>query len=279
LPGKQTHISVQARFYFQYLQHLLHAKSRYQIHSPWVYGLIEQALRGGVQDPAWEPIEQLRHQLLRDHRLIEVDDPGAGSRVHATRRRSISQIARTAAKPVPLARMLFQLCRYVQPAMVIELGTSLGLTTAYLAAAVPDARVITVEGSKAIAAEARRNLQQLRLHNVDFRQALFADVLPEIRATLREPFLLFVDGDHRYASTRAYVEPFLSALDGDSCVVMDDIHWSREMTEAWNSLRNDSRVNLSIDVFFMGFLFHRTGRWQVEHYALRYPGILAWFRR
>ncbi|MCL6525077.1 MAG: class I SAM-dependent methyltransferase [Thermoflavifilum sp.] len=263
-------------FYWQYVRHMLHAKSRYQVHSPWVYQLIEEVLRRPYADPALSTVEALRRHLLHDHRLIEVDDPGAGSNMLSGRYRRMSQIARTAAKPVPLARMLFHLCRFLQPAMVIELGTSLGLTTAYLATAVPHATVITVEGSKAVAAEARKHFQQLGLSNVHLREGLFADVLPEIVASLRKPFLLFVDGDHRYHSTRQYVEPFLSLLGEGSCLVIDDIHWSPGMQRVWDELHHDRRINLSIDIFFLGLLFRQAGRWEAEHFSLRYPSILSW---
>ncbi|SFV27585.1 O-methyltransferase [Thermoflavifilum thermophilum] len=263
-------------FYWQYFQHLLHAKSRYQVHSPWVYELIEKALRHPAFDPSCIPIEKLRKQLLHDRRTIRIQDYGAGSHIHKRDIRSIQSIARHAAKPPVLARVLFQLCRMLQPAMVIELGTSLGITTAYLAKAAPQARVITVEGSESIAQEATKNFQQLRLHHIQLIQSTFEEAIPVILSQLQQPFLLFVDGDHRYDTTLNYVQAFLPYLHNDSCIVIDDIHWSRDMAKAWETLCRDQRVNLSIDLFFLGMLFHSDSRFQPEHFRLCYPSFFSW---
>lgn len=266
------------RFYVQYFLHLLRARSRYHVHSPWVYELIVQALRHPAFDPSCIPIEQLRRQLLHDRRTIRIQDYGAGSHIHKRDIRSIQSLARHAAKPPVLARILFQLCRMLQPAMVIELGTSLGITTAYLAKAAPQAHVITVEGSESIAQEATKNFQQLRLQHIQLMPSTFEEAIPAILSQLQHPFLLFVDGDHRYDTTLQYVQAFLPYLHHDSCIVVDDIHWSRGMEKAWETLLSDQRVNLSIDLFFLGMLFNRNGRFQPEHFRLRYPTLFSWFQ-
>lgn len=277
------HAFLSMRFYIQYLMHALRAQSRYQVHSPRVYALIEQVFRHPQPDPICLPIEQLRARLLRDHRSVWMQDYGAGSQAHQhqrpgrVRQETVSSIARRAAKPPVLAWMLFQLCRTLKPAMVVELGTSLGLTTAYLAKAAPQASIITVEGAGAIAQQAQQHFHQLGLDHIQLLHGTFSEAIPNILSHLSSPFLLFVDGDHRYESTIAYVRAFLPFLHEGSCIVVDDIHWSREMVQAWKILCTDDRVNLSIDLFFMGLLFQDAGRFQPEHFRLRYPALSSWF--
>ena len=136
----------------RYFKHLLTASNGkgHGVHSPFVFDFITKILNDKTVYPEYEKIEALRNQLLSDSTLLEVEDFGAGSVIDKKSKRTISSIAKNAAKPKKFGQLLFRMVKHYQPATILELGTSLGITTSYLSLAKPDERLITMEGSKEI---------------------------------------------------------------------------------------------------------------------------------
>src|SRR5206468_12455346 len=110
---------------FKYLKYYLTSfnSKGHGMHSPFVFSFIQYVLnnKNNYQEP--EEIEQLRKQLKRNSTIIEVEDMGAGSRVHSTKRRSVKQIANHVLKPKKYSRLLYRIVKYYQPLNIIELGT------------------------------------------------------------------------------------------------------------------------------------------------------------
>jgi predicted O-methyltransferase YrrM len=252
------------------------------IHSPFVFDFVTRVMNDRGSYPAWAAIEELRGRLLRDRRLLEIEDMGAGSAfagaAEAVRRRKISDIARRAAKPPRLGQLLFRIAHHYQPATILELGTSLGLSTAYLATGAPGARVISMEGSGSIIETAAENLHLLGV-DAELLQGNF-DVLlepllerignacPPSRSALAErggkppgaagPVeLAFVDGNHRYEPTLRYFHLLMAHMSAPAVLIFDDIHWSADMERAWAAIRADPQVYMTIDLFFIGLVFLR----------------------
>jgi predicted O-methyltransferase YrrM len=224
-----------------------------------VFDFVTRVLNDRQTHPEYAPIEALRSRLLRDPTLLEVEDLGAGSAHPAFSTRTVASIARRAAKPTRLGQLLFRVAKHYKPSTILELGTSLGLSTAYLAAAAPetnDTKVYTIEGSPAIAEVARANLRSLNL-DACLHLGNFDTVLPELLPTIQPPGLVFVDGNHRLEPTVRYFHLVLQHVARPAILIFDDIHWSAEMEQAWAAIRADPRVGLTIDLFFLGFVFLR----------------------
>lgn len=240
------------------------------MHSPFVFDFILNVLNNkcGYHPPV--EIEALRKQLLADHRILVIEDLGAGSRSGTTRERTISSLARTALKPEKYASVLFRLVKHYQPATIIELGTSLGLTTAYLSKANPEADIATIEGSKAVAAEAGKNLCQLQCNSVQLYEGNFDQVLPVLLEKLPKTDLAYIDGNHRYEPTINYFHQFLEHSHEDTILIFDDIHWSREMEKAWEEIKTNPSVTCSIDIFFLGFVFFKSGFRVKQDFQIRF---------
>jgi len=227
------------------------------IHSPFVFDFVRKILMDGSHFPDYAPIEDLRRQLQLDGTLLEIEDMGAGSALQATRQRSIADLARKAAKPRRLGQLLFRIARYYQPGSILELGTSLGLSTAYLAAGASNAHVWTIEGAGTIAEVANRNFDLLGLKNVKGVTGNFDQVLGTVLDKAGPIDLAFVDGNHRLEPTLRYFDSLIGRASRSSVLIFDDIHWSEEMEEAWASIKNDARVYLTVDLFFIGLVFLR----------------------
>lgn len=227
------------------------------MHSPFVFDFIRRVLSNGNGYAPPSTIEALRKTLLHDPRTITVEDMGAGSRNGGSKQKKVKDIARAALKPRKLAQLLFRLASHYRPRHIVELGTSLGLTTAYFSAAVPDAQVITIEGSAAVADIAQENFRQLDRHNIELHTGHFDQVLPGILERFPVIDMAYVDGNHRYAPTMDYFRQLLRAADENTILVFDDIHWSEEMERAWTEIRQHPEVTYTIDIFFLGFVFFR----------------------
>ena len=226
-------------------------------HSPFVFDFIANVLNDKRDFYAYGQIEDLRKQLLHDEAIVEITDFGAGSASSTSNQRRICDIAKHAAKNKKFAQLLFRIANYYQPKTVLELGTSLGISSAYFAAANPHAKVITIEGSPEIAAIADQNFEKLDIKNIHIVTGKFDDVLPDILKTIGELDLCFIDGNHRKEPTIKYFNELTQYSQENSILIFDDIHWSREMEEAWNIIKASDRVSLTIDLFFIGLVFFR----------------------
>ncbi|RYF21133.1 MAG: SAM-dependent methyltransferase, partial [Flavobacteriales bacterium] len=134
------------KFIADYLKHRITAKSRHGTHSPFVYKLTDEVIYDFSSKKDYEAIETQRKKLLNDERLITVTDLGAGSHLNKNRTKKVKEIAKNALKKPNLAQLIYRLAAMQRPKNIIELGTCLGITTAYLAKAAPNADVLTIEG-------------------------------------------------------------------------------------------------------------------------------------
>src|SRR6187200_1688659 len=127
----------------KYLQYYFTASNGkgHGMHSPFVFEFITKILNDKNDYSEYEKVELLRRQLLNDNVILEVEDFGAGSVVDKKNKRSISSIAKNAAKPKKFGQLLFRMAKHYQPANILELGTSLGITTSYLSLAKHDGRL------------------------------------------------------------------------------------------------------------------------------------------
>lgn len=243
-----------ARKYLLYRLRAANGKG-HGIHSPFVFDFVIQVLNGKSDLGIVREIESRRSALLADKTTIEVEDFGAGSAVIRSNQRRVDKIAASSLKAPKYAQLLNRIAAYYQPAVMIELGTSLGITAAYLASGNPKGKLYTLEGSAAIAAIARQSFSSVNLSNIELREGDFTKSLPVLLNELPAIDLAFVDGNHRKKPTLDYFNQLLAKSTSSSVFIFDDIHWSAEMEEAWEQIRKHPAVTLSIDLFFIGLVF------------------------
>lgn len=172
-------------------------------------------------------------------------------------REKVANIVRHSSVSYKYGKVLYTLAREFAPGVILELGTSVGVSTMYLCEGAPGALIYTVEGCREKLEICRENARLLGHDNVHTLEGSFKDVLPGFLSRSGQLDFVFIDGNHREASTIDYFEKLVDHLHSDSVVVIDDIHWSKGMTRAWDTIRNHSRVKVSIDLFRMGVLFFR----------------------
>ena len=262
-------MSDQLRQLGSYLGHLVKARTRHGVHSPFVYDLIERVLRPQDERPEFAVIETLRGDLLRSEQTIRVNDLGAGSRVLDFPVRPVADMARTALKQPRQAQLLFRLSRYFDAAEVLELGTSFGISTLYLARGAAEGRVHTIEGCPQTFRIAQHHFELLKQQNIHPVLGSFKTKLPEVLQRIERLDLAFLDGNHAKEPTLDYFTQCLAKATNDTVIVLDDIHWSKGMEGAWSAIKDHPRVTVTIDLYSMGLVFLRTEQAK-EHFSLRY---------
>ena len=253
----------------KYISYRIKAVSKHKVHSPFVYDLIIDVFENNNSYYAFPAVEFIRKKLLLSKRILTVDDMGAGSRVFNSNQRKIKSIAKHSSKNPKYAQLLFRMVNYYHPNTILELGTSLGLTTAYLAKARKKAKVYTLEGSPEICKVAKNTFKSLRLDNVQMVQGNFSDTLAEILPKITVLDFVFFDGNHQKKPTLDYFNQCLEKANENSVFVFDDIHWSDEMTGAWEEIKTHPRVTLTVDIFQFGIVFFRKGI-EKQHFVLSY---------
>lgn len=252
----------------EYVRHQLNARTRHGVHSPLVYELMDRTLRLNKSFVDFGRIEACREDLLKCRDVIEVADYGAGSRVFKGKQRRVSHIAQTALQKPAIAQMLFKWVNRFQSTNILELGTCLGITTAYLALANRKASVFTIEGSPALMARAERTWQSLAIPTIQGFTGLFQDRLPDVLALQPSFDFIYLDGDHRHDKVLALWDQLKDRLEPDGWFVLDDIHWSPGMRSAWDQICADQSVTLSMDFFDVGVVSCDPKR-RKEHFRLR----------
>ncbi len=257
---------------FKYIQYWLRSSNGkgHGIHSPFVFDFVTNVLNDKRSFYCYNAIESLRKELSQNNETLTVEDFGAGSRVEHYQQRKISSIAASSVKPKKFSQLLFRMINHYQPLTILELGTSLGITTSYLASAKADAKVTTMEGAKAVANIAQHNFNKLHLQNIELITGNFDDVLPDILQKKSIVDFAFVDGNHRKEPTLSYFKQLLVKANEYSIFIFDDIHWSKDMDAAWSEIKACDAVTLSIDLFFIGIVFFRKENKEKQHFIIRF---------
>lgn len=256
----------------KYLRYFLTASNGkgHGTHSPFIFRFITSILNSKEYYPEYETVEAIRQELLLDSSFLEVEDLGAGSTISTAEHRTVASIAKNAAKPKKTGQLLFRMARQFQPKTIVELGTSLGITTSYLSLACPASAIFTLEGSGRIADKAGLNFHKLGLKNITLIRGNFDDKLPELLAALPSVDLAFIDGNHRQEPTERYFNQLLPKTNNDSILIFDDIHWSGEMERAWETIKAHPAVRCSIDLFSIGIVFFREEFREKQDFRIRY---------
>lgn len=252
-----------------YLKYLFLAKNEHSLHSPFLFEFYLKVLKNTSTENDFSEIEALRKSLLADEREIEIVDLGAGSKLSRSNRRSIKEIAKNSQKPARLAQLFYRIIQYYNYRSILDLGTSLGITTAYLAKANPNGKVYSFEGCPNTAQLAKENFKKLNLHNIDLIVGDLNNTLQTQLDRIEKIDFAFFDANHQYEPAIDYFEKCLGKVHDDTCFIFDDIYWSHGMKKAWDYIKSHPQVIVSIDIFWVGIVFFRKKQ-PKQHFVLRF---------
>ncbi|HEX6964206.1 MAG TPA: class I SAM-dependent methyltransferase [Gemmatimonadaceae bacterium] len=233
-----------------------------------------EATRTGALTPAerrWvDEIERVRADALANTESLEITDYGArtgADQLSAEEMRQGTIIHRTIAeacrssKPYIWSLLLFELVRAFKPALCLEMGTCVGISASYQAAALTlngGGRLITLEGAPSLAGVARRHFARLGLDNATVVVGRFSDTLETVLREQGPAGLVFVDGHHDGDATLRYFEQIVPSLATPAVIVFDDVAWSPGMKRAWRAISADARMQVVVDLDLVGICVANT---------------------
>jgi len=247
---------------YKLLKYKLFAKhdKGFGIHSPFVFNMIREVFIDKTHYPEYKQIEQYRQSLKQNNTILQISDYGAGSkRNNTSENRKVKDIANHSLKSKKYGQLIFRLARYFESLVIIELGTSLGVTTQYLAAANIGSGITTIEGCPQINEFNKNSIPDADKENIVFRCGKFDDILTDILSEHASVDLVFFDGNHRKEPTLKYFKQCLKKTNDNSIFIFDDIYWSEEMESAWNEIKANPEVSITVDLFELGLVFFRKG--------------------
>ncbi len=247
-----------------FIRHWLHVVDEHSIHSPYFFDFYRLIIKG--TNPLNPEIEKLRAQLLTNPLELAVEDFGAGSTHLKGAKRKLSDIAKTSLSEPGYSNLYLRIIQFIKATRIVELGTSLGVNTLYLAQE-KKSKVFTFEGSPTLANVALTNFEFFNQKNIQLIEGNIDYTLSDFLQDPAKINFALIDANHRYAATMKYFGMLVMRLDEESILVVDDIHWSEEMEKAWNELKANELVYGSIDLFRCGILFFEPGL-NRQHYVL-----------
>ncbi|MDD4968324.1 MAG: class I SAM-dependent methyltransferase [Paludibacter sp.] len=255
------------RMTYKFILHFLSATNTrgFGVHSPYLFHFTKFVLNNKGTYYIFSSIEKIRSQLKKDQRKLDITDFGTGLKKQNT----VGNIAKKSLKTAKYGQLLFRLSVHFKAQNTLELGTSLGLTTAYLAAPSAFIKCISLEGCQEIADIAIENFKALDIKNA---QIVVGDIdltLPKVLNEFNQLDLIFIDANHKSEAVLSYFEQCMAKVHSDSVMVVDDIYWSADMEKAWKVIKTHPRVMATIDLFQLGIVFFNTDLHK-KHYKMRF---------
>jgi predicted O-methyltransferase YrrM len=253
----------------KWLKYIMLSRHKYGhgIHSPFIFDLVTRIFRNNSGAGFVNTVEMIRREMLSDKSIITVNDLGSGRM--KSNKRSVSEITRNSSVPAKYGVLLAGLAREFGLPVILEFGTSVGISTMYLAASSPTSKVFTVEGCEETAKIAEANFLKAGLGNITLIKSSFDEALRDHKDILTSPGMVFIDGNHRKQPMIDYFNILSETAGPDTLIVYDDIYYSAETAAAWEEIKGSQNVTFSIDIFRMGLLFFRKSAFHMN-YIIRY---------
>lgn len=253
-----------------YVNWWLLAKGVHSIHSPFLFRFYKEVVLENRPFYSFPILDTLIATVKADTTKGNYQPFGSKKgQVYSTTR---GHLAQKFTKPKAIQEMLFRAVNFLQPKTIIELGTSLGLTTLYLASAKKEAKVYTFEGDTQSLKWAQDLFKEQKMNNVEAVLGDIDQTLPQILAEVAPDFV-FIDANHTYQATLQYFEWMKSKAALNALLVFDDIYWSPDMARAWAQIKKDSASTLTLDFYHTGWVFLRKNQ-SPQHFKLKGPGQL-----
>lgn len=254
----------------KYINYQLTAYTEHDLHSPFLYNFYMELIKNPHPFEDFEELQKIRTQLLSTNTKITITDFGAGSKKIKSNIRHISKIAKHGIAQKKQAEFLYRLLNKFTPKTIIELGTSIGLTSLYLAKASPKSTVYTIEGCPNLYAFSKNSFQEQHIKNIKSINGNFNTELPQLLSEIECIDFLYIDGNHAYEPTINYFKMALAKKNDQSIFVFDDIYWSEGMQKAWKEICQHPDVTVSLDLFYFGIIFFRKEHKNKEHFVLKF---------
>ena len=249
-----------------YIKFLLKSKNQHGIHSPFVYNLITKCFYDSKKKAAYKTLIVYRNKTIQHKKIISITDLRANYRVFKSKERKVSTLTKNTKITLKKQKLLYRIISYFKPDTILELGTSIGLGTIAMSIANPSSKLITMEGCLNTSKLAQHYFNEFGLKNIHLKNSTFEDFF-KIKS-LTKYDIVFINKNHNKEDIINYFNILSDKINNDSILIFDGIYWNIKMTEAWNQIKENPKVTLSIDTYYWGFLFFRIEQ-EKQHFTIR----------
>jgi predicted O-methyltransferase YrrM len=258
------------KFALKYLKYYFFAKHKkgQGIYSSFILDVIFKVFRNNRKDNKVIEVFDIYDTYKQNKNILSFKEIGAGTNYNTTKNISIGQITKRSSVNKKYGKLIYDLIRYFKPNNILEIGSSVGISAAYISQAAPKANFKSIEGvgekieiAKQIALEINQN--------TEFILGNFDKILKSVLEKYEKLDFVFFDGNHKKENTLEYFNLCLNKIHEDTVFVFDDIHWSEEMEEAWEEIKSHSKVRVSVDIFRMGLIFFKK-ELSKENYVVKF---------
>jgi predicted O-methyltransferase YrrM len=247
------------QFVLDYAKYCFDAKNRHGLHSPFVYRLVDEVIYDFSLKSDYYQLAHLRQQVLHDR----------GSFVMKDHRMAVKAFQKKEGKSLHAMQLIYRLANYFSFSRLIELGSSMGIDTAYLAKAVPQAKIMSIGHDAYTASITSENLTKQAIKNVELLMGNSRRVLSRAIADLSSVDFLLINRGNRKDVMLDCFDLCLPKLKETSVVVVDAIYQNKEMKAYWQQIKAHPQVTVTLDLFQMGLAFVRPQQAE-EHFKIRF---------
>jgi predicted O-methyltransferase YrrM len=251
-----------------HLHYFFHAVDEHSLQSPFAFRFYTEAIKAYSTAQHIPEAEACRSRLRTSGDLIKCPDPGAGSRLTGKKTKKVSNIAKYGVSTPRTCRLLTSIAAFYRAQNIIELGTSLGIGSMYLAGN-PQSQVHTFEACAPLVNLAESNFRTAGFENIIIHEGNIDETLPAFLVGSRQVDVLFIDASHRKQSLLHFFQLALPKMSARSIIIVDDIRWSNDMYKGWLELAQRDVINLSLDLGNLGLLILEQD-YPKQHFVLTY---------
>jgi predicted O-methyltransferase YrrM len=242
--------------------------NEHSLQAPFVFQFYNQALKKAKRNyKEDERIVALRKTLADETKEILPSQMGNVSTLAKSKASWVNQIAKKGITTPANAAVLISIIQNRKCSHILEFGTSLGVNAINMALQPGIEKVITIEGNSDLAQIANSNAAANNCTNLSVISNDIEKAIHELKSNNQKFDLIYLDANHTYKATKRYFELCFSIIMLDSIMIFDDINWSSGMRQAWEEIRQDNRVGLSIENHQFGIIFPHLDI-SKQHYTL-----------
>lgn len=252
------------QYFWKYLSYLFHAKHRkgFGIHSPFVFYLVTMVIEETLPYYRFVQIENLRTLLNKTKKKIKENKNGVETE------RRISEFVRESSISPSYDQLLFRLVNFFKPRNVVEIGTSIGITSLYLATSDTHRPVYTIGESKELADFAHTTFGKVGLQNIIQQTGNVETKLPVVLSKEKNIDFVYFGRQTSVEAIQKSLSLLSSSFTSKTVIMLSDL-WKDERKELWETMKKQSGVRVSIEMFHYGILIFNEDL-QCENYNLLY---------
>jgi len=241
---------------------LLKSKNKHGVHSPFVFKLITTCFQNKIPNKYLNIFLKYRKELSINTSTIIANELTSGSKNFSPKKKKISRIVKISNKR---GELLMNLMKYFNPNNILEVGSSIGLSTAALSISAPNSKITTLETCKDTGNIAMEMFKKYNLKNI---KLVIGEVESTLPKELKDNVFDFICFNGNKGTIIEYFESCLSCINNNSVLLFNNIHVNKKNEKAWGEIKNHPKVTVTIDTYLWGVVFFRKEQ-QKEHFTIR----------